>query len=456
MKNMLLCSAILTGILVSKGAVANVVDASMDERAKQNSEDVLRTITDGGPLLDSGRSGTEGSKVVGSSFQITSDDSNISLDFAISRSRAHAPRSRQITSGPNSGDYRVNTGFSRFSLKGSIPLNKDEENAVLDFKKFGNNGKISLSYSSFGSKLVAGKKRYDKTILLAAICIEKAGEMWLDNRDLISAVQKRSTIQDYLNIYYKKVRESENMPWDQGVNDALASGGSADFNAILTPKCKKSGTAGHDIGNDNDLGRIYAPSLPRRDYNLFKNAYLNRESHSYWGADASLGYNQFDVIDQSAFRTRTEERVGFDFNAYYGKVWLGGDASVRLSGGYTRGYEPADEASVCAPPDANGQSECIAGQDGKPDRIETGYAELAGRFILARDENGKPKMGIAPKVSYKIEDKDFFFELPVYLQKNSESGGLDAGIRIGYDTGSKKFGVGGFIGVPLEQLFGGL
>lgn len=41
-----------------------------------------------------------------------------------------------------------------------------------------------------------------------------------------------------------------------------------------------------------------------------------------------------------------------------------------------------------------------------------------------------------------------WFELPVYLQR-SDDGGLDAGVRAIFNTGSDKFGLGAFIGEPF-------
>ena len=61
-------------------------------------------------------------------------------------------------------------------------------------------------------------------------------------------------------------------------------------------------------------------------------------------------------------------------------------------------------------------------------------------------------MAIAPQVTYDTEDDEFLVEVPLYLQRN-ENSGLDAGIEFNYSSERDDFAVGFFVGVPLENLF---
>ena len=85
------------------------------------------------------------------SAQISSDGDQVSLDFSLDYRVAGAP----TTSGG-----QVRGSFLTVSLKGSVPVNSAKANSLVDFKTFGNDGKITLGFNYFRPSITSVASEY--------------------------------------------------------------------------------------------------------------------------------------------------------------------------------------------------------------------------------------------------------------------------------------------------------
>lgn len=388
-------------------------------------------ITSGGAIESADRVAADDLRDLDASVQISSENEVISANFALDISV-----SGQAKPTNDGRFYSVST--QNFSVKASIPLNGAEQGSLVDFKTFGNDGSLTIGFNSYNAKFAASYQTLPDLAKFAEGCIAEASDSWKGDPSQVDLVRQAyvDSAAVYGNIEARlgKARDA---------TKDMADGG---FGAAAFAYCHRNGGAG--IGNENHYARFAGKVIGGDAARAWRGKYFAPQNTFFWGAEASIGYNRYSILDRPTVSVGVKDRVGFDVNARAGMVF-GGDGMVLLaSGGYTRSYKPKDVAQVCGPPDLSGNTTCVSGQDGLPDREETAYGTVSLRKVLLRNKNGQPILGIRPSVTYVFEDKAWQFELPVYLQR-SDDGGLDAGVRAIFNTGSDKFGLGAFVGVPF-------
>ena len=397
-------------------------------------------ITSGGPIASPDRIASDDSRKVVTSAQIGTEDDIVSANFALDLTITSSPK-RTTEDGVNFNS----TGLVNVSIKGSVPLNPAAEGSQIDFKNFGENGKLTVGINVYRAKMVAPGSTLPSIGIFAKVCIDRTGKQWLESRLSGTRADDERQISEVTRRYETEI--SAGIPTLAALSRAASIPTAADFGAQANAACKLGGTAG--IGNELDYARVYGEAaIGKGPFAAWRKRYLSPQNSFFFGAEASIGYNRFSVADRTTVTVGVKDRVGFDINGRAG--WVFGDAGMVLlaSGGWTRSYKAKAEVEVCGPPDLSGNTTCIKGQDGLPDKSETAYATVSLRKVLLRNKDGQPIVGIRPSVTYVVEDKDWQFELPVYLQR-SDTNGLDAGVRGIYNTGSKKFGLGAFVGVPF-------
>lgn len=170
----------------------------------------------------------------------------------------------------------------------------------------------------------------------------------------------------------------------------------------------------------------------------------------FMGADASLGEENFDVLDLNEFEKTSQSRTSWEAGAYYGRIASDANSSWRARVSYGVGYEGAEESQICRQQDMAMALECLTGPSGPPIRRETGLAQVEYRQLvtLADDQ----EIGFAPQATYDIDEDEFDFELPIYLAQD-DKGKLSGGLRLGYSTRDDDFAVGLFIRSPFSIFF---
>ncbi len=388
-------------------------------------------ITSGGAIKSEDRIASDDLRDIDASAQISSENevlsANFSLDFSVSGQAKQSPDGRT---------YSV--ASHNFSVKASIPLNSTDEGALVDFKTFGNDGQLTIGFNSYKAKFISPYSTLPDLARFAGGCIAEASQDWKGDPAQVDQVQVA---------YEKSATEVGSIEARLGrARDATKDETDGGFGSAAFEYCRQGGTAG--VGNANHYVRFASAAIGGQAARAWRGKYFNPQGTIFWGGEVSIGYNRYSILDRPTVSVGVKDRIGFDANARVGYVFGGEGMVLMASGGYTRSYKPKDVAEVCGPPDLSGNTTCVSGQDGLPDRAETGYATVSLRKVLLRNKQGQPILGVRPSVTYVFEDKAWQFELPVYLQR-SDAGGLDAGVRVIFNTGSDKFGLGAFVGVPF-------
>jgi hypothetical protein len=396
-------------------------------------------LTSGGSSQNADHIGGAGYETFVPTAQISSSDNQISADVSLDYRLAGKPKlDREGT--------KLTGSFLTLSLKGSIPLNGSDPDSLIDFRNFGNSGKLTIGFNYFRPSVVSAASSYPVIVRSGRACVEDAIQNWEKEGIEQEAAVAAGTAA--IGRYDAAQRGDGNLGVFELVDAAVGQApveGSVE--AAIKAQCTRSGNS--VIGNDSRLAMLFAhKALSPAEFAAWRRQHRKVGKTIFFGGEVSLGYNRFSIVDRPALRLNRTDRVGIDANGRIGVIFNRANSLVTANFGYVRSYEAKEVVDVCGPPDISGKTTCINGQDGNPDRKETGYAGLAVRQVLLRNKNGEPIVGIRPSATYVFEDKDWQFELPIYFQRSSE-GKLDAGVRAIYNTGKDKIAFGAFVGVPF-------
>lgn len=392
-------------------------------------------LTSGGSLTAPDTIPSSGFEDTDAKAQLSNEGDQLNADFSFTLNRASAPKGNQET---------VSGTFFSLSVKASLPLNGTKAGSIVDFKTFGNNGKVSLGFNFFRPTFVTSVQDYPVIVPSERRCIVLASNAWSKDGHNSAADQKKASL---LLAAFDKASTSSELGVFEMLDEATGvSPADGTLAAFVRQRCGINPAYG--IRNDSDIALLYASdTLDPAAYAAWRRKH-RAEGTVYFGGEVSLGYNRFEVVDRPTTSIIRPERVGFDANGHVGYILPGASTMLLVEGGFTRAYTAQDAVDVCGPPDPQGRATCVNGQDGLPTRKDTAYIGGSWRQILLRNKYGQPILGMKPSVTYVREDKAWQFALPVYFQR-SDTGGLDGGIKATYNTDKDKFSIGAFVGVPF-------
>ncbi len=434
------CTALATALLPAQ-AYGQTSDDSAGTAVTPGIETAQR-----GPIADDLRVAGLGYEELKADAQLSTSDGMVSADFSLNYNFAGAPKT--VTA----GDRRVVFGsFTNVSVKASVPLNSAEQGSSVDFKNFGNNGRLTINFNHFSPSFADPVGLVPFNYRFAETCLTEQAKAWTEHPQVesgrvLTLEQRQAQTAAVLGKY--RALNGDPTLWDEKVSEATHVDGAGGFGAVALQQCTAGN--GHPMLSDTDLVLKYAALTLTGpgEYQEFRNRYISPSRTFFWGGSVSLGYNRFSVVNRPAFAIDRTGRVGFDANMRIGQIWSQSGTMIALGGGYTRTYQAKADVEICGAPNSSGVSTCITGQDGVPARTDTGYAELSLRQVVLRDKHGRPLIGIAPRAAYILEDKAFQVTFPVFFQ-HSKEGGLDAGIQAIWNSDKKRVAVGAFIGVPF-------
>ena len=431
--------------IASIGAVAGITHpAKAQDTAEGISVSPSVKVAERGPVTDNLRISGLGFRELVPDAQIATIDGVVSANFSLDYNFAAAPKTISTKSG------KVIFGsFSTVSVKASVPLNSASADTAVDFKNFGNKGKLTINYNYFAPKFASPTGLAPFNFRFGETCLVEQGKMWAseaqtENGKVLAPEERSARVSAVLTSY--RMQMSGSGLWDEAITVAKSAEGAGGFGPVAFQECFAGN--GHPMNSDTDLARRYAGQTFNKpeEYNSFYNSYIRPGRTNFLGGSVSFGYNRFSIVDRPTFTVDNAGRVGFDFNLRAGTILAGSGTLLALGGGFVRTYEPKDEIEVCS---AQGPtSRCVKGQDGFPDRRDTGYVEVSWRQVVLRDKNGNPLLGISPKVSYDFKANAVQVNFPIFFQHSKESG-LDAGIEGIWNSDKKGVAVGAFIGVPF-------
>lgn len=434
--------SIAAGLLASVSAAP--AQAQLSNQAAEPSDRIA--ITSGGPVTRPGASNNVDTGIV-PEFQIASIDEQVVGEFALTWSKGDV---KVTPIKGTDGQTRVDFRRQDFSLKASVPFNStDADNPFVNFSNIGNDGQIALEFVSTSGHDETGKVRYANLQLIVQQCLVEVGQQWLEERRPSANERDRSAVAEILQAYRTGLDSLQPPIGTSDVVEFIDGQPSIIQNQFWQDhknSCRT--TANGPIKNQDDLiDRYGSRALGQLAYADLR----KRGTISLWGVSATAGYQQFGILDRSAFRVDTVDRVGFEIEGFVGAIASNGNISGRLTAAFVRSFEAQEEVEFCS--DVSGETlECLNGPSLLPQRSDSFVLRAEGRLVLNRDQYGRPNLAMAPEISYDTNEDEWLFDLPIYLQR-SEENGLDAGIRLAYGTKDSDFGAGLFVGVPFAGLF---
>jgi hypothetical protein len=388
----------------------------------------------GGPLNEAGvSSASDGGLFRLPKVQIQADDGTatgvVATGFDLVGSR-------------RSGEYSI-VSRTRLDLKLSIPFEKDEgRDGFFDFKGIGGGESITLGINFLQTKANAdvGKIVRQQVDKARNVCIFRTAESWSQTSwpNANSVVEATQLVDAY-------TREYRNYPPGLGtvildkqmVAWAEARGKVAeDLHKAINQACRSSDTKLIATYLNEDLAQAY------------KEAFFGVEKRLIWslGAETTATFSDANFLDRAAFAIVEENKTEWQVSAYFGATSVDGNTSFKIVGSYASTLDFPDDTEVTRP-NTDGTQDRLTGPDGPPVLEEDAFVSATVRHRFSKDGAVK-NFAIAPIATYNIDENDWFFELPIYFQTN-ETGALDAGVRLGFDTGDDDFGAGVFVGVPF-------
>lgn len=402
-------------------------------------------VAAGGPL-DREASGSKPNKGIGvSDFELATSDNRVVANLAFGYTYNHVSEKKLADSDV---DYRFKAQSIRLSAKASVPVNGKDARQFADFKRIGDDSKLTLSAVLYQSHHNDGDSNRRVKNLAYGECIIQAGRKWVAEATSGQADARLTATQLFYDKFVVLVQRDSEQTGDAAIEDSVES--SPEFGPIAIAKCVPgNGT----ITDEYALLRRYGTgALGEHEYENYNSRFLKSNNLLFIGADLAAGYERYDILNRTTFQNEIIDRVGFDAALYAGLITADGGMSFKLSGGYARGYKTKPEAEICRATGVAGETQCLKGQDGLPTRESKAYAKGEYRIVLQRDEFGLPRIAAAPEITYDFKEKAWVFDLPIYLQR-SKADGLDGGVRMGYQTADDDFGIGVFVGIPFSTWF---
>lgn len=388
-------------------------------------EEVEATLDNGSPLERAGAATTNNSF----QFQTTEEDSRIALAVNIEIDKF---RPENVE-----GDiFRISALDLAINASGSIDGDTDSSSL------FSSGSIVSGSIVGLALHRTVSYQRINETVIRITEedryqCVIVEASKWaIENGNVAAEIQFRQDLQ----ALFDQDRSTRTQWVVRNLNNENEDNRSMSVPTALASRLQES------CGGD---GQVIVAIQSDRAGTLFEFSTANR-LQTFMGLDASLGEQTFDSLDRDAFETNTLNRTSWEVGAYYGFVGPGLDWSLRARALYGVGYTAPEEAEVCRMPDMSTDLECLSGPDGLPIRNETGLAQVELRKFF--DINDDTTIGVAPQVTYDIDEDEFDIDVPIYLATD-DKGNLSGGLRLGYSTRDDDFVVGLFVGVPFNINF---
>lgn len=150
-----------------------------------------------------------------------------------------------------------------------------------------------------------------------------------------------------------------------------------------------------------------------------------------FGLELSIGHEEFKVRDSTTLAETDVSRVPLGAKASLSFFpWR--RASLTGAIDYQRIFKAARTRIFCPTGSTSVSVECFTGSFDEPSRTEKILlsAELRKVFDFAKTRF-IPRLGLAPRVEYDANNRDFAFNVPFYLAPD-EKGKLIAGVQAGY------------------------
>jgi hypothetical protein len=166
------------------------------------------------------------------------------------------------------------------------------------------------------------------------------------------------------------------------------------------------------------------------------------------GGSLKAGRSTFDFTDPSTFADHSETRGGWSASASVGRFQAGRLSTllyyVNASFRHEEAFEGGAARNLCTPLGTSTSVFCRDISVGAPQRKSSDLVQLDARSFLGES------VGLAPHVTFDLNERAWFVDVPVYLR--DMEGSFNGGVSIGWDSRGDRVVVGLFVGALPRLL----
>jgi len=165
-----------------------------------------------------------------------------------------------------------------------------------------------------------------------------------------------------------------------------------------------------------------------------------------WGVALNGKVGQSDAVyyDAATLTKKTTQNKPWSLGIVASYIFPTNEQLVAIGWDRRKTYKDKESATRCPQPaTAPGPVECVTGSFDKPSEKSSNVITLEGRALFAGD------MGMSISVARDLTKKVTSVEVPIYLMTNV-TGALTGGLKVNWDSDTKKTVFGVFVGVPFN------
>lgn len=410
--------------------VASPSERTVEAAERQEAEDRAIVQTQG-PM---GRSAFAPSAPL---FQLSTESGKTEVSMSIS---TDISSTRDL--GRNERGYGRNSAVTRLSIQGFAPVDEDGGDSFVNLAEPLDGARIKVGFVRYQSRYTLVGADYDSQWSVinsaSATCVARKVAAWKPGRKPEEVL--------LADAYLSAVNAGLAQPGGraQTVLNDLDQGGQFDgLPAELRSACVPGETEG--LSNNEQLITTYGSDA---DVDAVIRAVTSDAPTWFYGVEATANHKNFSWLDRTAFALKEDGKLGYEGTVFGGVIGGSGMWSIRASLSHTRSYKAKDPIEFCRPVGGAGETECLDGEDGAPDRNKTNVFAVEGRRLFPLKLGPIQYVGVAPEWAIDIDTGDFSVDVPIYFAPNNE-GQLSGGVRIGYASEENEFAFGLFVGVPF-------
>ena len=355
-------------------------------------------------------------------------------------------RTRPIKTERSGGSFDVTTATDSFTVTVSAPLGKGGKPSVFDFDKLGDGTSIEFKgvrYWGTAHFLDNGNPASMQQIENRKVgrCIYGESGKWAEKQGDFAKAQKINT---QFRSELATALSANQDQYDPALRLVTASS-DAGVKSLATELLSCIGAAEKPtLGSADDY-------ITAADSQAVRNL---RGGLSFVGASGTIARTNYEFIVQTPLGKDDVSHTGYKVQAFGGYIFPSGKVSLGGGIAYSRTYKPGDDVQLCAPNGVGAQIACFNGPLGTPAQTNryTLSGEMRWRLPLPMFSNDAA-IGFAPRVGYEFNSHSTQFELPIYFVPEKGKKSLNGGVRFAYNTGSKDFAFGLFVGVPFSIFY---
>ena len=355
-------------------------------------------------------------------------------------------RTRPVHQARNGSSFDVTSATDSFSVTVTAPLGKPGKPSVFDFDKLGDGTSVEFKGVRYWGTVHFLNNEDPQSMQQienrkVGRCIYGESDKWATRQSDFAKAQKT-------NLQFRGELDSALAANQQQYDPAL----------VVVTGSADAGVKGLASELLSCIGASEKPTLGSADdYITAQDRQATRNLRSgikFLGASGAVSRTNYEFVVQTPLAAADESQTAYKTQVFGGYIFPSGKVSLSSAFAYARRYKSASEVQLCGPNGVGSQTQCFTGPLGPPTRGDayTLSGEVRWRLPLPMiSENAA--IGIAPRVSYEFKSDAALLELPIYFVPQKDKKSLNGGIRIGYDTGTKDFAIGLFVGVPFSMFF---